>query len=97
MKPADPKQMANREERACARLEIRARNNTVLGGCSALILAKRAERLGVRFPAREVVADVYSASTGKRSPIWGAWECPECGAAHLGTDAALQCCAPSND
>jgi hypothetical protein len=90
LKETSPKNLTNRYERACARLARIARNNTVFGGASALLIAKRCKFK--IFPADEIVSDVYRASNyscGK----WGAYECPECGQAHLGEDSALGCCA----
>jgi rubrerythrin len=84
-------------ERNTVTLANRATADTIFGGVSALVLAKRADKLGVQFAeassAHEIVADVYSRSTGKRSVRFGAWECPECGSVHVGQDNALKCCA----
>ena len=77
-------------ERACARLEHIARYDTINGGARAMVLAGRASRK--RFPARDIVSDVYGASTGKASETWGAWRCDECGSVFLGRDAAAECC-----
>lgn len=88
---ASPSELGNRHDRACAKLARIARGDTVHGGARALVLAKRAEALGVNFPARDIVSDVYGASNWSCGE-WGAYECPECGSAHLGTEAALNCC-----
>lgn len=72
---------------------MRATLDTIHGGALAIVYAKRLARLGSRVPADDIVSDVYSRSTGHTSERWGAWECPECGTAHLGIDAALACCA----
>ena len=45
-----------------------------------------------RVPANEIVSAVYSASNYSCGE-WGAYECPECGTAHLGTEAAYRCCS----
>lgn len=88
-------------ERSTVRLARIATGNTILGGCSALVLAKHADRLGVKFmdgvSAREIVADVYSRSTGRESEQFGGWECPECGCAHVGRDNAFKCCSESQE
>jgi len=82
----------DRDQRACASLAHIAKENTIWGGCSAAVLANRAEAMGCKFPAQEVVADVYSASTGKVSRRFGVWECPECGRESMGAAAAWKCC-----
>jgi hypothetical protein len=58
-----------------------------------MVLAKRLTAMGAQFPAEQVVGDVYSASNYSCGE-WGAYECPECGSAHLGTEKAYQCCQP---
>lgn len=84
-------------ERNTVRLARIATCNTVMGGASALVIAKVADRLGVQFvdgaSGREIVSDVYSRSTGRESVEFGGWECPECGCAHCGRENALRCCA----
>jgi hypothetical protein len=95
--PAKFSALHDRNDRAVARLAARARRDTVWGGASAMVLACRADALGVQFSARSIVADVYSASTGKHHPEHEAWHCPECDSVHLGKDAALQCCQLTDD
>jgi hypothetical protein len=88
-------------ERNTVRLADRATNDTIWGGVSALILAKKADKLGVAFvdgvSARDIVHDVYSRSTGRSSERFSAWECPECGQAHVGQESALQCCSADSE
>ena len=81
-------------ERACARLANRAKLDTIRGGARAMVMADRAERM--RLPnadeLQNVVADVYSRSTGRHSETYGAWTCGECGSVHAGRQAAEECC-----
>lgn len=85
--------LADRDERSTAHLAARARHDTIYGGAKALLYAKRLQRMGSKLPLMEVVGDVYAASTGHWSPVWEAWECPECGSAWLGQERALNCCS----
>ena len=95
VKPASCRRLHKAEgARTLATLAAQARIDTLYGGAKALVIAERLERMGTRLPALEVVSSVYSASTGKHSEQWEAWECLECGAVHLGSEAAMQCCAP---
>lgn len=91
-KPANYSLLHDRDERLIARFAAKARANTIWGGCSALVIAKRLQRMNPRSEALSVVKDVYSASTGRHHTEFEAWECPECGSAHLGQDKAAQCC-----
>lgn len=89
-------ELPDREQRAVARLAKLARWDTIAGGTWAMVLAERADRLkfnSAGYGAMEVVSIVYSASSGHHHPELEAWECPECGQAHLGKDAAYACCA----
>ena len=70
-----------------AKLAQIARLDTINGGARALVIAKEKPELAY------IVSDVYSLSTGKHSENFEAWECPECGCAHLGKEAAFSCCA----
>lgn len=90
LKESSPSKLTNRYEKACARLARLARGNTYFGGASALVIAKRCKYK--KFPAMEIVSDVYGASNGSLGE-WGAYECPECGQTYLGTEAALNCCS----
>jgi len=92
---ANPSELTDRSERATAKLARIARGNTYLGGASALVIAKRLERMGCKFPALECVSDIYSRSNGSLGE-YGAYKCPECGCVHLGQSAALNCCAESD-
>jgi hypothetical protein len=93
LKEAHPSQLATNYERACAALARIARADTIYGGARALVLARRMERRkGSQVPANEIVSAVYSASNCSCGE-WGAYECPECGTAHLGTEAAYRCCS----
>lgn len=94
--PAHYSHLTNRQERAVARLAAMARQDTITGSASALIVAKRADRLKFYSCGRtalEVVSIVYTSSLGRIHPALEAWECPECGSARLGQDEALACCA----
>jgi hypothetical protein len=100
LREANPAQLYDRHDRACAKLARIARGDTIHGGARAMVLAKRLEAMHTAIrdhsgvPAMEIVSDVYSASNYSCGE-WGAYECPECGSVHLGTSAALQCCAES--
>lgn len=85
--------LTDRSERLEARIAAIARGDTILGGARALRLANRLAEFPHGTDLRGVVADVYSASTGKASREHEAWQCPECGSAHLGIQAAFECCA----
>jgi hypothetical protein len=69
------------------RLARKARGNVLWGGCSALHLAKRAERITGSCDALEIVSRVYSHPQGR-----AAYECPECGAEYLTSGDAAACC-----
>ena len=93
LKEAHPSQLATLYERACAALARIARADTIYGGARALVLARRMERRkSSQVPANEIVSAVYSASNYSCGE-WGAYKCPECGTAHLGTEAAYRCCS----
>lgn len=96
LREANPNQLSDREQRACAKLARIARGDTIFGGAKAMVIAKRARNMHCQFPALNVVSDVYSASNYSCGD-WGAYECPECGQAHLGTEAAYACCQPCED
>lgn len=91
LKPISWRKLWDRDERTIARIAAVAISNTVFGGASALVYAKRLIRMGGQ-DVRHVVSDVYSASTGRAHSQHSAWECPECGGAHLGQDNAAACC-----
>jgi hypothetical protein len=91
LKPARWDSLYLPSERAHARIAAFARRDTIWGGARALVLAKRGRLKTVPFD--EIVGDVYSASTGNHHAVHEAWECPECGQACLGQDAAYSCCA----
>jgi hypothetical protein len=44
------------------------------------------------FPANEIVSSIWAA-TNYSYGEWGAYECQECGSAHLGRESAYRCCA----
>lgn len=97
LKEANPKLLPDRYSRACAKLANMTRRDIIYGGTAALVLANRLARIkGSEIPAQQIVSDVYIASNyscGK----WGAYACPECGQACLGTAAAYACCAVATD
>jgi rubrerythrin len=79
-------------DRSIAHMAAIARNDTFDGGAKALVYAARLERMRSQINYDEVVSSVYSASTGNWSTEYEAWECPECGNAHLGQERAAECC-----
>ncbi len=78
-------------EREIAKLAGKALNDCWYGGASALVLARRLDRGGVKYPALLIVSDIYT-MRGTWHFRWQAWKCPECGQAYLGQEKALQCC-----
>lgn len=80
----------NRDGYKVARIAAMARIDTIYGGAKALRVARHC----TRWDASSVVADVYSASTGKHHTDHEAWKCPECGQVWLGQSDALLCCNP---
>jgi hypothetical protein len=70
------------------RLARLAHSNVLLGGASALTLAKRVKAVTGSTEAEEIVSQVYSASS-RHSPVV---ECRECGQEHFGNQAAADCC-----
>ena len=86
------KKLANREDRATAKLALIARNDTIYGGARAMTIAARLNRLGSNVPADDVVSEVYSLSN-YTCGRFGVYECPECGQVYLGAAAAAECCS----
>ena len=87
-------------EQKIAALAGNARMDTIHGGARSLREAKEADANKEDFgdySAEEIVGDVYSASTGKPSPKYEAWECPNCGNACLGQEAANKCCLENDE
>jgi hypothetical protein len=82
-----------RDERAIAKLARIARNDTVWGGCRALLLARRLNSLKSNVPATEIVSHVYGLSDGTCGRFT-CFQCPECGQSYLGKEMAWQCCDP---
>ena len=70
------------------RLAHMASHDAWQGGCSALHLAKRAERITGSSDALEIVSRVYSHPQGRAT-----YACRECGAEHLTSGDAAACCA----
>ena len=89
---AHPDELYDRYERACAKLARIARHDTIHGGARALVLANRLKNLRSEVPANDIVGTIYGASNYSCGE-WGAYEFPECGQAHLGTEKALACCS----
>jgi rubrerythrin len=81
--------LENQDDRKVAHLAAIAWADTMNGGARAMAIARKC----TAWNAAEVVADVYSRSTGKHSQQYEAWECPECGTVHLGFESAADCCA----
>lgn len=109
LKRASWQSLHDKESQQIARLAAIASNDAWQGGARALSLASRMP-CAIRDPetgkflpggrweldsrtARDVVSDVYGSHDGT-SRRFMAYECPECGNATLGEDAAYQCCAP---
>lgn len=86
------KELGGRLERMIARVELKARCNTIFGGMSALTLVNRLHGMGGE-DLRFVVHAVYSLSSGRPHPQYAAFECPECGTACLGEESAQTCCS----
>jgi rubrerythrin len=91
---ANYKRLADRDDRTVAHFAALARADTIFGGASALTKAKHLKKIGGK-DYEWVVSDVYARSTGGRSKHFEAWECPECGCAHLGQETAAKCCERS--
>jgi rubrerythrin len=91
MNPTHWSNLDHRDDRTVARIARIAISDTIHGGCRALRLSKRLAAVGGQ-DVQYVVSDVYSASSGYSHPEHSAWECPECGSAHLGQEAARRCC-----
>ena len=86
-------------DRMLARLAWRANGDTIMGGASALVLAKRAKSLGLPSAGemRDAVDSTYRASLGRVPAAWAVVECPECGQWYLGEDKAAACCADNGE
>jgi len=97
IQPAHYTALSDHAERSTAHMAARARCDTIGGGALALVYGKRLERMGSRLGLLRVASDVYSRSTGRHSQDFEAWECPECGTAHLGIGNAMACCANTED
>ena len=95
-KPASYRRLHDRQDRAVAHMAAQARIDTLYGGAKAIVINKRIVKMGGE-DLDHVISDVYSASTGSRHRELEGWECPECGCAHLGQDAAYKCCAFSEE
>jgi len=91
MTPTHYTELHTDEERTIAWIAGKARRDTIDGGAGALTIARRLDAKN-KGTLAGVVSDVYAASIGRHHPQHEAWECPECGIAHLGREAAAQCC-----
>ena len=87
------------EERQVARLASIASNDAWFGGARALRIAQLTPCKADGFlwtldsrTAHDVVSSVYTSTNGT-SQRFMAYECPECGCAHLGYERAAECCA----
>lgn len=94
LKETSPNNLFDKTERAQAKLARIARGDTIHGGARALVLVGRLGR--AKFDADEVVSEVYRLSN-YTCGRFGVYECPECGAAHLGEEKALNCCISQDD
>lgn len=92
LKTTSWRKLYDRNDRACAKLALRARCDTINGGALAMVWARRLNGMGSSIPANEIVGDVYSASNYTCTARWSVFECPECGSAYLGSESALNCC-----
>lgn len=97
LKTTSWRKLGDRNDRACAKLALRARMDTINGGATAMVWARRLNGMGSTLPADEIVGDVYSASNYTCTDRWSVFECPECGSAHLGSESAFKCCSQSED
>lgn len=81
-------------QRAIAKIAVRANNNTVLGGFSAAIIAKRMQSMGLPSAndCMDAVSLTYSQSSGNVPDQYAAYQCGECGQVHLGIEPANMCC-----
>ena len=86
--------IADRKERAIAKLARIARNDCVFGGAKALVIADRLDSMGSEIDAQQIVSDVYTSCNGLTPAQYRPSICPECGQTWLGEDAALNCCYP---
>jgi hypothetical protein len=91
--------LPDRLSRGIARMAQIATSDTLRGGARALAIVNRLERMGSpnTWEYHDVITTCYHSSTGRVPDSVRAVECPECGCAHLGVDAALACCAESDD
>jgi len=82
------------EYRPLYRLAQIAVGNTIMGGCSALTIAKRAQAMGLprAREMQEAVSEVYASSSGKVPANLHPWECTECGRVYALEDEAIDCC-----
>ena len=88
----------DRDSRAIVKLARKAANNAIFGGASAIVIAERLDRMGCRFDAESIVTETWTCGTRDGySLIFDAYECPECGSAHVGQEAAYACCAETID
>jgi len=94
MKRGTSHRLARGHDRMIARLAARANADTINGGWRALVLAKRAESMGLPSAGDMLgaVSEVYGASLGHVPASLAIVECPECGQWHLGEDKAAACC-----
>ena len=96
LKELSPDTLHDSRERTIAKLARIARCDTVFGGAKALVLLRRLQRSPNHGDYSAAVCEVYSRSDGTVCGH-GAYECPECGSAHFGTEAALLCCNDGNE
>ena len=96
---APRRSLHDRTERGIARIAQIATSDTIHGGARALTILRRLERMGSPNTSEydDAVTTCYHSSTGRVPDSVRAVECPECGCAHLGIDAANACCAESED
>ena len=90
MKEVSPYKLTG-HDRALARLAWIARHDVIWGGARAMVLANR-----LKGDFQDVVSEAYTSVTGT-AENYIAYECNECGQAHLGKDNALRCCQYDDD
>ncbi len=82
-------------DRMIARIAARANLDTIHGGARALVLARRAELMGLPSAGDMLgaVSEVYSMSSGRVPGSLAVVQCFECGQWYLGEERAAACCS----
>ena len=85
-------ELADKGERFLNRLAHIARCDCNFGGAKAMVIAHRFASRLPELPLEDCVAQAYASSTGTAKDYL-AYECPECGCAVLGYEAAAAHCS----